>query len=365
MSRRVPGGRPSPEPASLAGVEQEYRVLLNGQPLDFRWVIGRLPIDGQRLDPGDPLALRCAWGGVVTADDAEAEIAIPPVIVGSGWTSTVADFLRAGRAELERALPPEFALEGFSTHLSYAMPDGVNDRVCRDLVRRFAPALLLLTGHGETPGILVRPRPGRTELGLDHVDGDLLRAAATFAAGAARTCAAAASGDRSAARLLPPSVRTDVEPAVRRYGFYVDRSAFGDDVLRGGREARLRRRVAGSVTGQDMLESAWAAARAGLVGADAADVELLDAMVLGRAPLPTEGDPAPDHDHTSAGSVASAFGEALRPYRGASVDVRAQFVTWDFVVFEARTGGRRAFLNIPREGLSRSSAPCTAGTSIR
>ncbi|HXJ64939.1 MAG TPA: hypothetical protein VNN79_14380 [Actinomycetota bacterium] len=340
-----------PEPVSLAGVEQEYRVLLDGQPVDFRWVIGSLPIDGRRLDPGDPLALRCAWGGVVTADDAEAEIAIPPVSVGDGWASAVVGLLHVGQEELVRALPPQFVLEGYSTHLSFAMPDRVNDRVCRDLVRRFAPALLLLTAHGETPGILVRPRPGRTELGLDHVDGDLLRAAATFAAGAARTCAAAASGNRSAARLLPPSVRTEVEPAIRRYGFYVDRSAFGEDVVRDGRDTRLRRRVAGSVSGQDMLESAWAAARAGLVGADAADVELLDAMVMGRAPLPTEGALAGAHEPASAGPATSPFGEALRPYRGAAVDVRAQFVTWDFVVFEARTGGRRAYVNIPRDGL--------------
>ena len=178
-----------------------------------------------------------------------------------------------------------------------------------------------------------------------------MRAAATFAAGAARTCAAAAGGDRSAARLLPPSVRTEVEPAIRRYGFYVDRSAFGGDVLRDGRESRLRRRIAGSVGGQDMLESAWVAARAGLVGADAADVELLDAMVMGRAPLPTEGEPAPGREPAAAEPATSPFGEALRPYRSAAVDVRAQFVTWDFVVFEARTGGRRAYVNIPRDGL--------------
>jgi len=255
MRRAVPGRRDrrgAPEAASLAGVEQEYRVLLDGQPVDFRWVIGRLPIDGQRLDPGDPLAFRCSWGGVVTADDGEAEIAIPPVAVEPGWISALLHHVRHGHDELRGALPPQFELEGFSTHLSFAMPEAVNDRVCRSFARRFTPALLLLTGHAESPGILVRPRPGRTELGLDHVDGGMLRAAATFTAGAVRMCAAAANGDRSASRLLPPTVRTKIEPSVRRYGFYVDRSAFGEDVLRGGRDARLRRRIGAALTGQDI-----------------------------------------------------------------------------------------------------------------
>src|SRR4051812_36379618 len=139
MRPRVPRGhRPGgePEPVSLAGVEQEYRVLLDGQPVDFRWVIGRLPIDGRRLDPGDPLALRCAWGGVVTADDAEAEIAIPPVSVGDGWASAVVGFLQAGPEAVVRAPPPPFLLQGGFTRLFFALPARGNDPACPRIVPR-------------------------------------------------------------------------------------------------------------------------------------------------------------------------------------------------------------------------------------
>ncbi len=328
-------------------------MLLDGQPVDFRWVIGRLPIDGMRLDPGDPFALRCAWGGMLTADDAEAEIAIPPVAVERGWTAAVERLLGVGLRELAGALPEDFALEGYSTHLSFAMPDSLNERACRLLVTRFGATLMLMSGIDSTPGILVRPRPTRTELGLEHTDGALLRAVSTFAAGAARVCAAAAAGDRTARRSLPPSLRTHVEPAVRRYGFYVDRTAFGGDLLRDARDARLRGRTGRRLSGQQSLEAAWESARLGLVGADAADVDLLDAMIVGALPLPAEGLHLPAGVEAPSGDLApsSPFGEALRPYESRSVRVRPLLVTWDFVVFEASSRGGVAFACIPRDHL--------------
>ena len=69
-------------PLMFAGVEREWRVVRrNGAAVDFRELVDRLPLDGRRLDPDDPHAHRCRWGGVVTADGREAEVATPPVPV--------------------------------------------------------------------------------------------------------------------------------------------------------------------------------------------------------------------------------------------------------------------------------------------
>jgi hypothetical protein len=68
------------QPAGLLGVEHEFTVHdVAGARLDFRSLIHRLPIAGARLDPGDPNAYRCSWGGVFTADGHEAELATPPI----------------------------------------------------------------------------------------------------------------------------------------------------------------------------------------------------------------------------------------------------------------------------------------------
>lgn len=339
------------DPASLLGVEQEYTLRLDGQPVDFRWIIDRLPLDGSRVDPADPLAVRCAWGGVITADGAEAEVAIPPVVVEPGFTEAARGLARAGREELRRALPPEVDVAGYSTHLSVAMPDRINERVCALLSRRFAPALMLLTGRPDTPGLLLRPRPSRTELGIEHVDGALLGAAGAFAIGAARVAAAAVAGDRAARRALPPALRTRAVPAVRRYGLYLDRTAFGGDLLRDGRAARLRTRMGRGISGQEVLEAAWEAALRGLgdVGASG-DLKILDSLVAGGLPLGGEGLPPPV-EPPSAPIAAGPFGEALRPYRGATLQAQPMFITWDFVVFEAWCRGRVVYACTPRDQL--------------
>ena len=98
-------------------MEHEFRVNLDGRQIDFRQVIHRLPIDGLRIDPADPDAYRCPWGGTITADGPEAEIAIAPVAAGPAMAGRVVGTGARARAELEAILPPGATLEGYSTHL--------------------------------------------------------------------------------------------------------------------------------------------------------------------------------------------------------------------------------------------------------
>ena len=119
---QVPG-EVTPGPGGLLGLELEFSVRSEqGGRVHFGSLIHRLGLDGTTLDPGDPSAYRCSWGGVITADGAEAEIATPPVRTRPGFTAQLQAWARTGEAELRRAVPRGIGLDGYSAHFSAAMP---------------------------------------------------------------------------------------------------------------------------------------------------------------------------------------------------------------------------------------------------
>jgi hypothetical protein len=355
---RVPGDVP-PGPGGLLGLELEFSVRsARGGQVHFGSLIHRLGLDGAALDPGDPNAYRCSWGGVITSDGAEAEIATPPVQTRPGFTARLQGWAEAGVAELRRAVPRGIGLDGYSAHFSAAMPPRLNDRVCRLYAETFAADLMLLTDRINSPGLVVRPRPGRAELCGEFTENEAL-AAAAFVAGTTRACAAAVRRP-SAWAALPPRLDVRLARAVHRYGWYVDRQAFGIDLHAASRRALLPRASGGTICAQSHLELAWAAARQALAGdAAASDLQAADAMVAGSLPLPAEqGQP----DHAPGGQ----HGEDGRfPLNGALVPdtpllcahVRPGFTlrpvaaTWDFTVFEASGPARSAYACIPRDSL--------------
>ena len=287
--RRQVRGDAAPGPGGLLGLELEFSVRSAvGARVHFGSLIHRLALDGSALDPGDPNAYRCSWGGVITSDGAEAEIATPPVPTRPGFTSQIRAWAETGAAELRRAVPAGIELTGYSAHFSAAMPARLNEPVCRLYAQTFAASLMLLMERADSPGLLIRPRPGRTELCGEFVEGEPLPAVAAFVAGSTMACAAAVRG-RSARALLPPRLEVRLAPAVHRYGWYVDRGAFGSDLHATSRRTLLPRASGGTISAQSHLELAWAAARQALA-ADAADTDLraVEAMVAGLLPLPAE-----------------------------------------------------------------------------
>jgi hypothetical protein len=339
-------------PAALVGLEHEYQLASGDQRLDFRTIVHDLPIKGKRLDPGDANAYRCLSGLALTCDDEEAEVASPPVALAPGFTRELAGWAATGRAELEHVLPPEASLTGYSTHLSVAMPDSINDRACDLYARTFAPALMLLMDRPDSYGVYVRPRPGRMELCGEFVDGERLRSVAAFAAGSARACAAAAA-HRHAERRLPPALAIRTLPATERHGLYVGRRAFGFDLYSAGRSAVLQRQEGGTIGAQEYLDLAWGHAREAL-GRDveAADLATTDAVVAGSLPLGIEGalqlanQPpyATPHSPTFAGLLAAC----VRPRFVAEAVV----ATWDFTIFRLDRPGRHGFACVPRDSLT-------------
>ena len=274
--------------APVLGIEHEYRVLEGELQLDFEPLLHTLRVEGLRLDPTDPNAYRTPWGGLVTSDGREAEVAIAPVMLRPGCTSELEWRTLVARRTLASALPDRLRLDGYSTHLNIEIDD--NDVVAagRFFVKRFAPAMMLLLDRPTSPGLLVRPRSGRLELGGEYCQGDQLRVAATFAAAAALACAAAVRS-RDARRHLPRVVRSRVKPSNIRAGWYVDRRAFGTDLYRDGRATRLRWGAGRTWTAQAHLHEAWDRARP-MVEPLLDDSELLmvDRIIDGTMALPVD-----------------------------------------------------------------------------
>jgi hypothetical protein len=256
-------------------VEHEYVVRGPGGVLDFRTLVDTLDL-GVRADPTDPHAHRGSWGGVVTADGAEAEVATPPVTIGPGATGAVAALARSGRTALEERLGTGIRLEGYSTHVNVSAPRRGDRALALRFAHVFAPSLMLLLDRTDSPGLLVRPRPGRLELGGEFADDADLAVALTFAVGGVLASLRMRRREEEAL-----AVELRLERAVERFGWFVSRHAPGHDLYARGRDTLLTpaaggpRRAAG-----EHLALTWAAARLALVGVvDAAELAAVDAVV--------------------------------------------------------------------------------------
>jgi hypothetical protein len=218
------------------GIEHEFEVRLHGQPVDFRRLLPQLLVDHLRADPADPLATRLPWG-VITADGLEAEIATAPIDVEPGFVARAVDATReAGRA-LRDACPSDHELIGFSTHISVSWTVRRDDSLARAWARMFAPALMLIMDQPTSPGLIVRPRPGRLELCGEYAIGDQLAAALAFAAASVRVVQRLPRHE-----LRKWFVDMSLQPSLDRYGWYVDRKAFtGSDLYLLGRRTPLQR----------------------------------------------------------------------------------------------------------------------------
>jgi hypothetical protein len=270
---------------ALVGLEHEFTLLDGSTSVDFRELIHTLAVDGVRADPSDPNAYRCSWGGALTCDGAEAEIAIPPVAVASGFVDRALEYGERGEAFL-RGLVPGLRLGGYSSHISVSFSERHDRDAARRYAETFAPALMLLMDRASSPGLLVRPRPGRLELCGEYVTGVAARAAIAFAVGSVR---ALRLRDRRALAAL--RVRVDLLPAVERYGIYVDRRAFGPDLYGQGRRALLQTHAGKQRLAQQQLELAWNLARESLASdVGTCDLEMADRMVHEEIALPCEAD---------------------------------------------------------------------------
>ena len=345
-------------PGSLIGIEHEYVVRRAGMPVDFRGLLHQLAVPGMRLDPGDANAYRLTSGLALTCDEDEAEIATPPIAVRPGFVGASVEWAGHGRAQLESLLPVEHEAEGYSTHVSAAMPSPWGDEVANLYARTFAPALALLLERPESQGIYVRPRPGRLELCGEFVEGSRLGAVAAFVAGSSRAAALAVAGSGTA----PPALAVQTLPAVERYGLRVTRYACGFDLYGEGRRALLQLAGGGEVSAQEYIEGAWRSAR-GALGrrASADDVAVLDRIIAGALPLGVETREPEARPTLHGPGPSSPLGQVTRRWRRRGFAIWAVVATWDFTVFRVEGPRANALVSIPRESLPQFIAKLEAG----
>ncbi|MEO7663917.1 MAG: hypothetical protein ABIV26_02240, partial [Candidatus Limnocylindrales bacterium] len=343
------------------------------------------------IDALDADAYRGAWGGTITTDGPEAEIATPPVTVGPGVARRISAIAAAGALELRSVLPNGASLTGYSTHVSVDVPRGREERIAREVARSWVPALTWLLDGPDSPGILVRPRPGRVEIGGDHVDGERLGLAAIFAVGAVRAAAAeshplAPLHRRTSplGRLLARLPRLEVRPApaVERYGWFVGDRELGAALHSTGSATMLPLRAGGSISAAEHLRRAWAAARATLVDIDAPTLQRIDELVALASPwaeltqpmsalhldgtttvatpLPTIGTVGQPVDSSSDPSLVAWVSAARHHVRPGFVASPA-IMSWDFVVLRLRDATHEAFACLPRDVLGGALAALDAG----
>jgi len=305
------------------GIEHEFVVRdADGTQIDFRDVIDALDLGRRWLDPADVHARRLPSGAVVTCDDREAEIALPPVAMGAGFVAECVTRAAVERDSLAARLAP-LTMDGASTHVSVS---GTSDDRCRLLVSRCAPALMLVADRRDSPGVLVRPRPGRTEVGVEYAAGSTLAALVALTAG----LGLAAIDDLRAL----PATGLPVEDTYARFGWFVR----GREVLAAG--------------DHPALAASWSLARRVLVerGASEDDLVAADRMVAGALPRPCR---SPIDEPVIGVDVGpSAFGRVLEPRRRRGFDVAPVMATWHLHVLVAARGRRRAFVAVRDRALA-------------
>ncbi|MGH2512537.1 MAG: hypothetical protein ACRDGQ_07615, partial [Candidatus Limnocylindrales bacterium] len=267
----VPGATRPRGPAAISGLEQEYSVWLAGERVDFRDLIETVaPAAAVRRFAFDENARIVPSGAVWTVDSPHAEIATAPRSLAVGVATRLARDALLERFALRRRLPAGTELRGYSTHLN-AFAAGVDGwALVRHVATTYAPLIMLLAERPDSPGLLVRPRYQRLEIGTEFLEteADLVAAtvvvlASTIAAWHEVREADGADGADGAEPTAAPGVprRLDARafrPTWQRPGLFVAHDAFGEDLYVRGRQTRLRLADGSWERAGDRFEVTWA-----------------------------------------------------------------------------------------------------------
>ena len=364
---RRPSSSANLAPAAISGLEQEYGVVVGGRQVDFGELIDRVAPPGAiRRFAFDEQARVVRSGAVWTVDTPHAEVATPPRPLRPGVAGRLADdalYERDALARRVRALVPAddigpAELRGYSTHVN-AFADGVDGwALASHIAATYAPALMLLADRAGSPGLLVRPRTRRLEIGTEYLQRrDDLVAVAVVALAATIAAWHACRADRvdkiPAPRAIDPLDSRLFQTTWQRPGLFVPRAAFGDDLYTLVRAARLRRADGGFEVAQERLRATWTQLRPIARSFALPDeLRLVDGLVAGDRPLPLERregqDPPARRLSRPPRVVADPEARLLEGRSRGPVRLHPELVTWDQTILRVTHPRRSFFVAVPR-----------------
>jgi hypothetical protein len=341
--------------ALMLGVEQEYDLYSAARQLDFRkffiQAVGSTHYVPFRNCDG---AAILEAGYVLACDGQEAEFATAPIgSLGDGCLTLAREVVRCRRHMLNllrRAGVPE--VRGYSTHLNISVPPGREWELAIALSQTVGPALILLMEARQSPGLLIRPRRGRLEIGSEYIDNpDQLAAAGLFLTGVVRACLF----DESLWEQFPRLKLLQWEEADIRAGIFLPHGAYGDSIYERGRSARLELQDGGAITAGELLETCGRLAlRAceGLVSRGAADALRSAIDRAGQLQIERRTDPgviAWRHGSYPPARESSTLRTLALARSGTSVIPR--FVDWEGAAFSLDTKSAPLIVGVPWQGL--------------
>lgn len=342
--------RPSEtEAPMMLGVEQEFELFDRGRPIDFRTefprAIGRAAsIPFRNCDS----AAIVEAGYMLCCDGRDAEFATAPIeLRGSGPIDLANEVLRC-RTHMLEALRKQGRREvrGYSTHLSISVPAGRERELAEAAAARIGPALILLMEGPRSPGLLIRTRRGRLEIGSEYMDDpQRLAAAIVLLAGAVH----ARLNNQPAWEQLPQLKLMHWEEAVTRPGIYLPQDAYGESIHDLGGAARLELEGGGKIGAAAVLEACAALAKRELEGLISPEAcRSLDRVLDHPELLPIEGMFDVGRVETRRTNFTAVQSRTLkRLARSRRTRLAPQFVDWEGAAFEWRSAGQRLIIGMP------------------
>ncbi len=235
---------------------------------------------------------------------------------------------------------------GYSTHVSISIPRGRERETAEAFAVTVGPALILLMESRQSPGLLLRTRRGRLELGSEYVDDEgQLTAAMTFLTGAVHAYLC----NPGNWALFPRLRLKHWEEADIRPGIYLPPDAYGESIHESGGGARLETEDGKALTAGQILQlgtDVVAKELKGLVNPQVLETLLRFARRERLLQIEGHGDPA----HIAAHAVHPPAPEAntLRTLvRAPRLHLQARFVDWEGAAFGWHDSGRAVILGVP------------------